>query len=415
MLPVVAATKLSRSAPPPASSVGYVLELIRDGVATTRNELIAVTGMSRSTVLQRVGLLVASDLVLEGAKSRSSGGRPPAALSFNEQGGPVLAADLGATHGRVAVTDLAGRSLAETEEAIEIAAGPEPVLDWLERTFRALIKQAGVNVRDVMAVGVGLPGPIDAERGRPVNPPIMPGWNDYPVAERLAKSFRAPALVDNDVNVMALGEHRAQQARLDPLVFVKVATGIGAGVVVDGRVYRGLHGAAGDIGHIRAPIASDVVCRCGNRGCIGALASGSAIARQLREDGLEASGSADVVRLVAEGDEQAFTRVREAGRLLGEVLAGVVSLIAPSAIVLGGQVAGAQEPLLAGIRAVVYQRSLPLVTRDLQIIPSVLGDRAGITGAATMAIEHVISPANVERLVTERTGGDHPPTRASAA
>jgi predicted NBD/HSP70 family sugar kinase len=387
---------------PVAGSPAHVLALIRSGEARTRNELIAVTGMSRSTVLQRVAVLLASGLVREGGASRSLGGRPPAALSFNERAGVVVAADLGATHGHVAVTDLEGAPLAERNEPIAIADGPETVLGWLRRTVARLLEEAGARSGDVMAAGVGLPGPVDFDAGRAVNPPIMPGWSGHPVAEELTSAFGAPALVDNDVNVMALGEHRARGGAIDPLAFVKVATGIGAGIVIDGRVYRGLHGAAGDIGHIRAPGGSDEPCTCGGRGCIAALASGSAVAGALTAAGVEASGTADVVRLVAAGDQEAFGRVRDAGRLLGEVLAGMVSLLAPRGIVVGGELSAAREPLLAGIREVVYRRSLPLVTGDLQIVPSVLESRAGVVGAATMAIEHVVAPASVDRLLAER-------------
>jgi predicted NBD/HSP70 family sugar kinase len=387
---------------PAAGSAAHVLSLIRSGEARTRNELIAVTGMSRSTVLQRVNLLLASGLVHEGGSSRSLGGRPPAALSFNDRAGVVVAADLGASHGRVAVTDLAGRPLAERNEPIAIADGPEAVLGWLRSTVHSLLGEAGARSGDVMAAGVGLPGPVDFATGRPVNPPIMPGWNGYPVADDLTSAFDAPALVDNDVNVMALGEHRARGGEIDPLAFVKVATGIGAGIVIDGRVYRGLHGAAGDIGHIRAPVGSDEPCTCGGRGCIAVLASGSAVAGALSAAGVEASSTGDVVRLVAAGDQQAFERVRDAGRLLGEVLAGMVSLLAPRGIVVGGELSAARQPLLAGIREVVYARSLPLVTGDLQIVPSVLESRAGVVGAAIMAIEHVVSPASVDRLLARR-------------
>ncbi|MGI8781877.1 MAG: ROK family protein [Solirubrobacteraceae bacterium] len=395
--------RTARAAAPPGST-GYVLSLIRSGRAATRNELIAATGMSRSTILQRVNLLLASDLVRDGGSSRSLGGRPPAALSFNDRAGVVIAADLGASHGHVAVTDLGGRSLAERKEPIVVGSGPDAILEWLTSTVSDLLAEAGARPHDTLAAGVGLPGPVDVVTGRPVNPPIMPGWNGYPVAAALSEAFGAPALVDNDVNVMALGEHRARSGALDPLVFVKVATGIGAGVVIDGTVYRGLHGAAGDIGHIRAPVGSDAPCTCGGRGCIAALAAGPAVARALTAAGVEASGTGDVVRLVAEGKREAFDHVREAGRQLGEVLAGVVSLLAPGAIVVGGELSAAREPLLAGIREVVYQRSLPLVTGDLQILPSALGARAGVVGAATPAIEHVVAPAIVERLVAEHGG-----------
>ena len=388
---------------PAAGSAGHVLALIRSGEAVTRNELIAATGMSRSTILQRVSVLLASDLVREGGSGRSRGGRPPASLSFNDRAGVVVAADLGASHGRVAVTDLAGRPLAESNEQIAIASGPEAVLGWLRATVSRLLAEAGARPGELLAAGVGLPGPVDVAAGRAVNPPIMPGWSGYPVADAFSEALGAPALVDNDVNVMALGEHRARSGESDPLAFVKVATGIGAGIVIDGTVYRGLHGAAGDIGHIRAPVASDERCTCGGHGCIAVLASGPAIARRLTALGVAASSTSDVVRLVRAGEQQAFDEVRNAGRLLGEVLAGMVSLLAPRVIVIGGELSAAREPLLAGIREVVYRRSLPLATGDLQILPSVLEARAGVVGAATMAIEHVVSPAGVERLVSERT------------
>jgi predicted NBD/HSP70 family sugar kinase len=389
-------------APPPPGSAGHVLALIRSGHATTRTELIAATGMSRSTILQRVGVLLASELIREGASSRSRGGRPPAALSFNERAGVVVAADLGASHGHVAVTDLAGGTLAESNEQIAIADGPDTVLAWLHGTVVRLLAEAGARRADLLAAGVGLPGPVDVATGRPVNPPIMPGWSGYPVAATLTDALAAPALVDNDVNLMALGEHRALSGALDPLAFVKIATGIGAGIVIDGKLYRGLHGAAGDIGHMRAPVGSDAPCTCGGRGCIATLASGAAVAKALTAAGIDAAGTADVVRLVAHGDREAFDRVREAGRLLGEVLAGMISLLAPAGIVIGGELSAAREPLLAGVREVVYRRSLPLATGDLQIVPTVLESRAGVAGAATLAIEHVVSPAGVERLIAER-------------
>jgi predicted NBD/HSP70 family sugar kinase len=233
----------------------------------------------------------------------------------------------------------------------------------------------------------------------------MPGWDGYPVGDVLTEHYDCPAVVDNDVNVMAVGEHRVHLAELEHLVFVKVATGIGAGVITNGQVYRGTHGAAGDIGHIRSRADSEVLCTCGNRGCVGALASGSAVARQLAADGLDVSSAVEVVTLVAQAEPRAIGRVRDAGRLLGEALASVVSVLAPTAIVIGGEMAEAREPLLAGIRETIYQRSLPLATRELAITTSRLGRRAGLVGAATVAIEHALSPARVDALVAERAVG----------
>ncbi len=385
----------------PIGSPGEVLQLIRDGRATTRGEVMDVTGLSRSTVTHRLGLLLSAGLLREGS-GRSSGGRPAVALAFNEHIGAVLAADLGARHGRVAVCDLAGVALAEHEEPLRIADGPGAVLGWLEDRFDVLLREAGVPAADVLAVGVGVPGPVDVDTGRPISPPIMPGWDDHPVAERLRARFHSPVVLERDVNAMAIGEHRHRWPALRHMLFVKVATGIGAGIISDGQLLRGLHGRAGDIGHIRAITPSEVLCTCGNHGCVGTLASGSAIVRQLRAAGVEATSTADVVALVRAGHPEATHRVREAGRVLGAALAAVVATVAPTALVVGGELAEASEPLLAGIRESLYQRASPIATGELRTVTSLLGARAGVVGATTLALEHVLQPSSVDALLARR-------------
>jgi predicted NBD/HSP70 family sugar kinase len=388
----------------PATAIGSpggVLRLIREGRAVTRTDVMDVTGLSRSTVMQRLGVLLSAGLVLEQPEAGpSSGGRRPAALSFNERVGVVLAADLGARHGRLAVCDLGGAALAEREEPIRIADGPEPVLEWVARTFDELLAEAGRGRPDILATAVGVPGPVEA--GRPASPPIMPGWDGYPVAEWLTERLGAPALLERDVNAMALGEHRSHWADLPHMIFVKVATGIGAGIISGGELLRGNHGRAGDIGHIRAIRQSDVMCTCGNRGCVAVLATGTAVIRQLGEAGMPVASTADVVDLVRSGNAVAMHQVREAGRVLGAALAAVVSVVAPSLIVVGGEMADASEPLLAGIRESVYQRASALATRELRIITSRLGRRAGVVGVTTLALEHVLEPANVDALLARR-------------
>jgi predicted NBD/HSP70 family sugar kinase len=387
----------------PNGSPGGVLQLIREGRAVTRTDVMDVTGLSRSTVMQRLGLLLSAGLLLEQPEAGpSSGGRRPAALTFNERVGVVLAADIGARHGRLAVCDLAGVALAELEEPIDVADGPEAVLDWVEARFDRLLGETGRGATDVLATAIGVPGPVEVETGRPVNPPIMPGWDGYPVAERLAERFGAPALLERDVNAMALGEHRSHWRDRPHMVFVKVATGIGAGIISGGELLRGNHGRAGDIGHIRAIRQSDVMCTCGNRGCVAVLATGSAVVRQLGEAGVDVASIADVVELVRGGDAAAMHQVREAGRVLGAALAAVVSVVAPSVIVIGGEMADASEPLIAGIRESVYMRSSALATRELRILTSRLGPRAGVVGVTTLALEHVLAPANVDALLARR-------------
>ena len=235
----------------------------------------------------------------------------------------------------------------------------------------------------MLATAIGVPGPVEVETGRPVSPPIMPGWDGYPVADRLRERFGAPALLERDVHAMALGEHRRHHPELAHMVFVKVATGIGAGIIADGELLRGNHGRAGDIGHIRAIRQSDVMCTCGNRGCVAVLATATAVIRQLGEAGIEVGSAAEVVELVKSGDAVAMHQVREAGRVLGAALAAVVSVVAPTAIVVGGEMAEASEPLLAGIRESVYQRASARATQELRILTSRLGPRAGVVGATT--------------------------------
>jgi predicted NBD/HSP70 family sugar kinase len=387
------------------SGAGAVLRLIREGRASTRAEIVALTGLARSTVAQRMDALVAERLVVPAGESASTGGRRPTVFEFNRGAGLILAADLGATHSRVAATDLAGAVVAESAADVAIADGPEAILGWLEERLDTLLAEAGSGRGDVRGIGVGVPGPVEFAAGRPVAPPIMPGWDGYPVADRLRERYSAPVLVDNDVNTMALGEYWASWPEVEHLMYVKVGTGIGCGIVAGGRIHRGAQGAAGDLGHIQITSDAQVVCRCGNVGCLEAVAGGGAMAAALRELGHDASDSRDVVRLVRGGSQDAVRLVREAGRVLGGVLATSVNLFNPAVVVIGGDIAAVDEHLLAGVREVVYQRSLPLATRSLRIVRSRLEDRAGVIGAAMMVIEHVLSPEAVDEALAAAVPG----------
>jgi predicted NBD/HSP70 family sugar kinase len=387
----------------PATGAGTLLRLIRDGDAVTRADLARATGLARSTVAQRVDALLAHSLVYETGGSSSTGGRPPSILAFNDGGGVILSADLGATHSRVGVTDLAAEPLTERATDIEISLGPEEVLEWLQGVFIEMLEELGRSAGDVRGIGIGVPGPVAFSEGRPFNPPIMPGWDGFSIPDWFAGRYEAPVLVDNDVNIMALGEHWTSWRDCEYLLFVKVGTGIGCGIVAGGSIHRGAEGAAGDIGHIRISGHDDVVCRCGNTGCLEAVAGGGALAARLTEDGVEAKNARDVVRLVRAGDQVATRAVREAGRSLGEVLASCVNFFNPRVIVIGGDLGRAHEQLLAGVREVTFQRSLPLATGALRIVPSDLGDRAGVIGAAVLVVEHVLAPDVIDRAIERGT------------
>ena len=384
------------------NGAGTLLRLIRGGEAVTRAELARRTGLSRSTVGPRVDALLARSLVYEVGDRASTGGRPPTMLAFNDAAGTVLVADLGATHSRVGVMDLAGQPLAEEAFELDINDDPGIVLEEIDRRLRGLCEDQPWSGRPVRGIGVGIPAVVSFGAGKPVSPPIMPAWDGFPVADWFAQRHGGvPVLVDNDVNIMALGEHWSYWRDTDHLLFIKVGTGIGCGAVVGGAVHRGAQGAAGDIGHIQVSGEDATLCRCGNANCLEAVASGSAVALRLTELGLDAANSREVVAYVRAGEPQAVALVREAGRRIGEVLAACVNLLNPDVIVIGGDLAEAHEQLLAGVREVTFQRSTPLATQKLQTATSRLGDRAGITGAAIMVIEHILAPEAIDRTLME--------------
>lgn len=378
---------------------GELFQLLRDGVSRTKAELADLTGLARTTVSSRLEALVAARLIGPAGEAASSGGRPPSRFVFNPGIRVVLAADIGASHATVAVTDLMGAVLARHSEARDISTGPEDTLNWVIENGRKLIAKLERADGDLAGIGIGLPGPVEHESGRPVNPPIMPGWDGYDVPGFVRRELDVPVLVDNDVNIMALGERHVHWSGEDNLLFIKLSTGIGAGIISSGRLQRGANGTSGDIGHVRVPAAEGVPCRCGNTGCLEAVASGPALAARLRHQGIDVTSGGEVIDLATQGNVEAIHALRQAGRDVGEVLAMCVNVLNPSVIVVGGSLARAGDQLLAGAREALYARSLPLATRRLRIEQSRAREDAGIIGASCLVIEHVLSPAFIERTV----------------
>ena len=348
---------------------GDVFELLRDGRPWTRSELAETTGLARSTVAARIDTLMRLGLIAPFGGGQSTGGRPPALFALNPAARVVVGVDIGATHARAVLSDLSGALLAEISAQIDIVEGPEVVLGWVVATIRAAAApQTTRTPDDLAAIGIGLPGPVEHSTGRPINPPIMPGWDRYDVPGFLQAHFAVPVLIDNDVNIMALGERQTHLSDVDDLVLVKVATGIGGGIVSGGRLQRGAQGTAGDLGHVHVararrrpvPLRQPRLPRGGRRRSRPGGASSPRAA-------VPATTGQDVVDLVRAGDPDAIDVVRQAGRDIGGVVATMVNVINPSVVVIGGQLSAAGEHLLAGIREVVYQRSLPLATEHLAI------------------------------------------------
>ncbi|MDQ0748318.1 putative NBD/HSP70 family sugar kinase [Streptomyces africanus] len=386
------------------ASAGELLELVRSRRAVTRGALQQATGLSRATVGQRLDRLFRAGWLREGAGGPVDsplGGRPSITLEFDDEHAVVLAADLDTRHARAAVLSLSGEILTEHSGTLVVEDGPDAVLGELGRWFGELLEKTGRGAESVCGVGLAVPGPVDTDTGRVVQPPMMPGWDGYDIRSRLARALTehtgaaaVPVLVDNDANLMAYGEQRTGYPDCSAFVLVKVSTGIGAGVVVDGAVFRGIDGGAGDIGHIRVPEGAQTLCRCGSYGCLAAIASGGAVARRLVEAGVPAASGSDVRDLLASGHPDAVGLAREAGRRVGDVLATVVTLLNPGVLMIAGDLAG--TPFLTGVRELLYQRALPRSTAHLDIVTARLGERSGLVGAGAMVVEHLYAPERVE-------------------
>ena len=375
-----------------AEAAGRLLALIRDGKASSRPGIERVSGLSRVTVVQRLRYLFDAGLVVEDDATEASGGRPARIIRANPDFAIALAADVGESVIRIAATDLSPRIVAETTIDLDVASGPQTTLTEIARAARKLVNDLGKSRRKVLGVGLSLPAPVNHVAGRVVGPSVMRGWDDYDVCGFLVGELGVPALVENDVNLMALSEYRRFWPRVDHFLFIKAGTGIGSGIILNGALYRGARGASGDIGHIQFDEASAPLCRCGKFGCVEARAAGWAIARDLRANGFDANNARDVIALLEQREPDCIQRIREAGRVLGEVAADVVSVLNPTTIVIGGTLARAGEHLLAGVKEMIYRRSLPLALDGLGVFRARSDDRAGVLGAAHLVIDTALAP-----------------------
>ena len=402
MLPPTLLPPLRLSTPPSTgridaeATLSTVARLIASGAAQSKADLVPAAGMARTTVSAAVDELLNRGLVrIAGTRPTPGRGRPADRLALSPRGGHVLLADVGARGAHLAVLDLSQQVVAHEHVDLDVRDGPEPVLDIIEARLDAL-RAVGAPEVPARAVVIGLPGPVDGNLGSPVRPPIMPGWHAYPVSARLQSRFVCAAILENDVNLRALGEARALPADQAPLLFVKIGTGIGGGLVTrEGVLHHGADGAAGDIGHVRVRGGPDHPCVCGNVGCIEAVASASAVARSLAAGASVPVTIADVRARLAKADPAAVAHVREAAAHIGELVAMLVHFYNPARVTIGGSLTAASDDLLAGVRSVVYQRALPLATRNLVLANSVLGEYAGLAGAAVLGIEQALSASEI--------------------
>jgi predicted NBD/HSP70 family sugar kinase len=376
------------------TGAGEILELIRQGRARTRGDVLELTGLSRMTVAQRIDALLEAGVIIEGEAAGPTGGRRRRTLLFNVAQAYVVSAAVTTTHTRLAVTDLGGSVLADEVIEAPVVDGPSACLDHIADAMAVLLGKAELTAEELCGVGVSVPGPVDPSSGRPSEPPMLPGWDAYPIVEHLGSVLPGVLVVTaNDADAAAVGEHATNYPDSRCFCAVQVSTGIGTGIVVNGRPYPGVDGGAGDIGHVRVAPQSEALCQCGGHGCLAAVASGRAVARQLSELGIPASSGREVRELLRIGNPEASRLTQRAGRRIGEVMATVVSLLNPDVVVIGGDLTSA--PLLAGIRETLYRLALPRATRHLSLHMGTLGEDAPVVGLTRLVVDRQFSPQTV--------------------
>ena len=384
-----------------------LVDLVRKHGCFSKADLAVSTDYSRTKITNCIDSLLHKEIIITNKDTVYSGGRRSKTYSLNGKLGLVAGVDIGATSIDLGVADFSGKLLTHHAEAASIKDGPIKILGRVCTLLEKSLLEKSLSSGKMKGIGIGVPGPVDFSVGALVSPPIMPGWDSYPIIQTVQQWFpSANVVVDNDVNVMALGEiDQGAGQGVDNLIFVKIGTGVGAGIICEGKIYRGFRGCAGDIGHISVD-KSGPLCHCGNTGCLETVAAGPAIAdraflaaqagkspiimRHYEENG-RILRAEDVGAAAREGDASAIEVIRASGRYIGDVLASLVNFYDPQMIVIGGGVSNLGNLLLSSIRQAVLQRSTPLATRDLQIVFSQTCADAGVLGAVSLAMEYMFS------------------------
>jgi glucokinase-like ROK family protein len=384
-----------------------VMRALRRQGRISRSEISNITGWSKAKASQEIRSLVDKGYLVEFGEGVSQGGRKPRLLRINNQLGYIAGIDIGATSMDIALADVTGLILQRRSEPTDVHLSAETVFGRCTELLLELIQEQGGSPTQILGIGVGVPGPVDFARGVLVAPPLMPEWENFLIRDFFKKTFQSAfVVVDNDVNIMALGEQRAGDgAGVDHFIFIKIGTGIGAGIISNGKIHRGSDGSAGDIGHICVD-KEGPLCACGNRGCLEAMAAGPAIASKAMEAARNGSSPAlsqiresrggivrpeDVNAACREGDQAALDIIRDSGQMIGDVLASLVNFFNPSYIFIGGGIANFGNHLLVAIRRAVLHRSLPLATTHLSIKFSKMGSTAGVVGAISLALDYLFA------------------------
>ncbi len=371
----------------------------------SRTDLARELQYSRASLTSIVGQLLQSGILVEVGEGKSGGGRRPRMLDINADYGYIAGIDIGATSIDIAVADFRGRLIDRYHEEASVLIHPKTFIENLSTLLLKLFDKHNIKADQLIAIGMGVPGPVEFSTGRLISPPLMPLWNSFPIKTAFQPWFPvAQVFVDNDVNIMAKGEQTAGAGQgLTDFLFIKIGTGIGCGIISDGRIYRGSNGCAGDVGHICVDY-NGPICHCGNPGCVEIMAAGPAIADMGREKARSGESqflarrlkenegvlsAIDVGDAAAAGDRIANEIIRRSGYLIGGVLASLVNFYNPQAIFIGGGVSKIGLSHLSTIRQATLRRATALSTQQLRIEHSQLGDDGGILGAIALTLENL--------------------------
>jgi predicted NBD/HSP70 family sugar kinase len=383
-----------------------VVDALRLHGHLSRADISRHTGLSRSTISTLVGDLVDRGFVVERPDPKAahaSQGRPPVLLALDPSAGAVVGVDVDHLRLRVAVSDLSRTVLAETVTAADVDNDATGALDIAGRLVASALDSAGVDHDRVLGVGVALAGPVDHARGALHPSSILPAWANVDAAGELSARLGLPVHIDNDANLGALAVVTLGAGRdVRHALYVQISSGIGAGLIIDGRPYHGFNGVAGEIGHVAVDDAGPI-CRCGNRGCLEMYASGPALVRLLRASRGEELSVPQLIRSALDGDLGARRVIADAGTVVGRVVASVCNILNPEMVVVGGDLSAAGELLLGPLRESVIRSALPTATGGLTVVAGTLGERANVLGALALAIaqsEHAVAARIAETKVS---------------
>ncbi len=375
---------------PSARELNYlrVVEVLQSHPDISRTDVARRTGLSRPTVAALLDQLAAAGLLEQraGHNGGTRAGRPPLRVSLAPRAAFAVGLDIGHDHVRVGVCDLAGRLLCDAFAPADVDDEPVASLELACELIAGVLGDAGVDLRHVIGIGVGIAAPVDAGTGALLANGILPSWVGVQPAAVLSARFGVPVRVDNDANAGALGEHMLGAGRgVDHVAYVRLSAGIGLGLILNGRPYHGA-GIAGELGHVTA-VSGGPVCRCGNRGCLETVASPVAVAELLsRSRGGVAVTVASLLELVLNGDRGARRAVADAGTAVGQAIAAVVNVLNPQLIVIGGELAGAGEGVLEPMRAAMARHAVGPAVDATRVCVGDLGERAEVVGAAALLL-----------------------------